>query len=74
MKFVIGVRTISVVFYCIILKFGYQTVAFRIPGLDDLLEIAHVFPQNTVTHPPEEAPLTVALCNLKTVYQKFSKS
>lgn len=69
--FVIGVRSILVIFYCIILNFGYQTVAFRIPGLQDLLQIAEIFPQNAVTHSPEEEPLTEALCNLKTVYRRF---
>lgn len=63
MIFVIGVRSIVAMFYCIISVFVYRTVAFKIPGLQDLLEI---FPP-TVTHPPEEAPLTLALCNLKTV-------
>lgn len=72
MLFVFGVRSILVIFCCIISKFGYQTVAFEIPGLQELLEIAQVIPRNTVTHPPEEAPLTQALCNLKTVCNKDS--
>lgn len=63
---VIGVRSILVIF-SIILKFGCQTQAFRLPGFQDLLQIAEMFPQNTVTHPPEETEVTVALCNLKTV-------
>lgn len=72
MIFVIGVRSIMMIFYCIILVFVYQTVALRLPGLQDLLQIAEIFP-STVTHPPEEAPLTLALCNLKTVQPKCFK-
>lgn len=74
MTFAIGVRPVLVISYCIILIFGQQTVAFRIPGLQDLLQFAEIFPQNTVTHPPEEEPLTRDLCNLKTVYFKEFKS
>lgn len=63
-----GNRSVLVIFYCIILKCEYQIVAFRVPELLDLLPFADFFPQNAVTHPPEEGPLTLALCHLKTVH------
>lgn len=68
MIFLARVRTTLVIFFFIIFEFTYQTDAFKIPGLQDLLDISEIFTQNAVTHPPEEGPLTAALCNLKTVY------
>lgn len=60
-------RSILVIFYCIIVNLGYRIEAFRIPGVQDLLELAEVFPQSIATQTPAELSVTTALCHLKTV-------